>query len=310
MKKIKKKPDYKPHISLPNISIQFRLQLKSANADLEELNKKLKVLNELKTNFFTNVSHELRTPLALTLGPVEKLLSQKDFSNYYGRDLRVIQQNARIMLKHVNNLLDLSKLELGKMQMNYAEIDLAHLVRVTSSFFESLAGEKDIYYNIEVPDSLYMQADSEKIVRVLINLLSNAFKFTPNEGTISCILTKEKSNAILKLIDSGPGIKSELKDTLFKRFKAAERGLTKHLGSTGHGLPIVKEIIELHNGIIEGENSREGGAIFSFTIPLTAPEGTIIQGSRIVVEDEIKNIVESFDILNTETYDEDDNINV
>lgn len=275
-------------------------QLKSANDELEELNKKLKELDELKTTFFTNVSHELRTPLALIMGPVEKLLSQNDFPGYHERDLRVIQQNARVLLKHVNNLLDLSKLEVGKMEINYAEIDIAHLVKVTASYFESLAHDKKISFNSDVPESLSVQADPEKIERVLINLLSNAFKFTPDNGKINCVLSLQDSSVKFMVEDSGPGVRPELKNVIFERYSQSDKGLTRHLGSTGLGLSIVKEFIELHNGKIEVENNDIGGAIFSFTIPLTAPDGTIIQGKMIVNEDKVIDNIESYQILRTE----------
>jgi signal transduction histidine kinase len=282
--------------------VQLRTsELKKANEELEELNKKLKELDELKTNFFTNVSHELRTPLALIMGPVEKLLSQKEFSHKAEKDLRVIQQNARILLKQVNNLLDLSRLEAGKMEIDYTEVNLAKLVRVIASYFETMALEKGIILKVNAPDSLFVQADPDKIERVIINLLSNAFKFTPERGIINCLLTTENSNVLFKIEDSGPGVKPELQKAIFSRYSKTDKGLSRHLGSTGLGLSIVKEFIELHRGKIEVKNKETGGAVFSFSIPLTAPERTIIQGTMIIKEEEVKDYVESLDVLKKES---------
>ncbi|RPI66662.1 MAG: HAMP domain-containing protein, partial [Ignavibacteriales bacterium] len=272
-------------------------ELRKANENLEELNEKLKELDKLKTNFFTNVSHELRTPLALIMGPVEKLLSQKDLSKNEEKDLRIIQQNARILLKQVNNLLDLSKLEVGKMELEYSDLDLANLVRVIASYFEAMAIEKKITLKVSLPDTLPVQADADKIERVLINLLSNAFKFTPENGRIECGLSLDNSAVTFFVKDSGPGVKPEFQKEIFVKYKKADKGLIRHLGSTGLGLSIVKEFIELHKGSIRVKNNEKAGATFSFKIPLNAPAGTILHGRMIINETEIKDEVESYEIL-------------
>ncbi|RPI76273.1 MAG: response regulator, partial [Ignavibacteriales bacterium] len=272
-------------------------ELRKANENLEELNEKLKELDKLKTNFFTNVSHELRTPLALIMGPVEKLLSQKDLSKNEEKDLRIIQQNARILLKQVNNLLDLSKLEVGKMELEYSDLDLANLVRVIASYFEAMAIEKKITLKVSLPDTLPVQADADKIERVLINLLSNAFKFTPENGRIECGLSLDNSAVTFFVKDSGPGVKPEFQKEIFVKYKKADKGLIRHLGSTGLGLSIVKEFIELHKGSIRVKNNEKAGATFSFKIPVNAPAGTILHGRMIINETEIKDVVESYEIL-------------
>jgi signal transduction histidine kinase len=252
-------------------------QLSSANKELEELNQKLTDIDQVKTNFFTNVSHELRTPLALILGPAEKLLSSRDVNSSEGKELRVIQQNAGILLKHVNDLLDLSKLEVGKMTLNYSEFDFASCVKIAGSFFDSLAAEQNITLNISAPADLKVAADLEKTERILMNLLSNAFKFTPKNGSISCKVYKSNENmAFFEIQDSGPGVSPEIIETLFERFSGGFYSLDKNVGSSGLGLSIVKQFIEMHNGSIEAFNSNGGGAVFRFSIPVDAPKDAVV----------------------------------
>jgi len=266
--------DSKEH--LENKVHERTMLLKKANAELEDLNRKLQDLDRVKTNFFTNVSHELRTPLTLILGPVEKLISSSRITEENKRDLFVIQQNARILLKHVNNLLDLSRIEVGEMKLDYANMNLTSNIKLIASYFESLALKQNIKFELNLPERLSVQADPEKIERIMINLLSNAFKYTPNGGKITCTLSGNENNAIIEIKDTGPGIDKELLNSIFNRYQIAQKGLKRTIGSTGLGLSIVKEFVDLHNGHIEVYNADEGGAVFRLSIPVSAPEGVVI----------------------------------
>jgi signal transduction histidine kinase len=282
--------------------------LKNANEELEKLNKKLKELDETKTDFFTNISHELRTPLALILGPVEKMLSGNDISNFYKEDLKIIQQNARMLLKHVNNLLDLSKLEAGKLKLNYTYFDLSQMVNITASYFETFAKEQNINLKIHCNKSLSVQGDPEKIERVLINLFSNAFKFTPSNRSIICSLSEVENKAVFKIQDSGPGIKPELQNTIFNRFDQTNKGLNMRLGGSGLGLSIVKEFIELHHGNVSTVNASEGGAIFTFSIPLQSQTAIKIHDEINYNIENAKNNLNDVEILRTEREKESNKI--
>jgi signal transduction histidine kinase len=136
------------------LSEERRLHLETANQELAALYDKLKELDHLKTQFFANVSHELRTPLALILGPTEKLLTTGELNEEQRDDLEVVERNARLLLKQVNDLLDVSKLEAGKMDINYAEVDLTQLVRLTAANFDGLAQERQISFAIETPEAV------------------------------------------------------------------------------------------------------------------------------------------------------------
>jgi signal transduction histidine kinase len=188
------------------LSEQRRVELETKNRELEALSARLREADELKTRFFANVSHELRTPLSLILGPVDRLLSTEGLSADGRRDLQVVDRNARLLLRHVNALLDAAKLEAGAMVPAYADADLAALVRLGASNFDSLARERGITFHVEAPAALTARVDADKLERVLINLLSNAFKFTPVKGRVSCVLEGQDGRARLIVEDTGPGV--------------------------------------------------------------------------------------------------------
>ncbi len=252
-------------------------QLQGANEKITGLYAKTRELDELKTQFFANVSHELRTPLALILGPVVKRLAAGDLGDEERRDLQVVERNARLLHRHVSDLLDIAKLEAGKMDMRYARIDLVRMVRFLASHFEALAEEKRIRYTVEAPDGLPAEIDAEKCQRILINLLSNAFKFTPVDGAVVLSLRAEGKHAVLRVRDDGPGVPVAMREVIFERFRQGEGGAARRFGGTGLGLAIAKEFIDLHGGAIEVGDAPGHGAIFTVTLPLTAPEGTEFQ---------------------------------
>ncbi len=254
------------------LSEERRQQIVEANRELAAAPEQLRELNQLKSQFFANVSHELRTPLTLILGPVRKLQSSGALSEGQRRDLEVVDRNARILLKHVNDLLDASKLEAGKMAVEYAEVDLARQVTLAASYFETLAAERQISYSINTPQSLPAQVDPEKLQRVLLNLLSNAFKFTPDGGSVNLSLRVEGELGLIEVADSGPGVEPELREAVFERFRQGEGGSTRRFGGTGLGLAIAREFVELHSGEISVGDAPQGGARFLIELPLTAPE--------------------------------------
>jgi len=256
--------------------------------ELQRLNKELKAAkeaaeeaNKVKTQFFANVSHELRTPLALILGPVEKMLSDPtNLTDAQVHDLEVVRRNGAILLKHVNDLLDFSKLDAGKMAAAFAEVDLANLVRLVAGHFEALASQRQITYKIDAPPQLWGEADPEKIERILLNLLSNAFKFVPVGGAVECSLkASEGGQAIFCVQNSGQSVRPELRQAIFERFRQGDGATERQFGGTGLGLSIAKEFVLLHDGAIGVTDVPGGGARFWFEIPLKAPAGTNVRKS-------------------------------
>lgn len=251
------------------ISKERRIKLESTHAELAELYTQ----DRLKTQFFANISHELRTPLTLVLGPAQRLLESDRLTTNERQNLETIDRNARLLLKHVNDLLDLSKIEAGKMTANAVETDLAQLVRFSAAHFELFATERQIAYPVETAESAPARIDPEKIQRVLLNLLSNAFKFTPTGGKVRCFLRIEEGDARLSVQDSGPGVRPELRQVIFEPFRQGDESETRRFGGTGLGLSIANEFVSLHGGKITIGDAPIGGAQFDITLPLVASPG-------------------------------------
>ena len=258
-------------------SQQYKLELEKSHAELESLYARLKGLDELKSRLFANVSHELRTPLALILGPADKMLARSDLPLEQRRDVEVMQRNARTLLKHVNDLLDLAKLESGKMEMRCLDSDLAKLFRTTSAHFDGIAYDRQIEFVVEAPPSLPVWIDPEKMERVLLNLLSNAFKFTPDAGKIRFVLEAVDDRVLVTIRDSGPGVPTEMREAIFDRFCQVESAETRRFDGAGLGLAIAKEFVELHEGAIAAGDAPEGGAMFVVNLPRLAVRGEFAQ---------------------------------
>ena len=248
--------------------------LKEANEELATLYARLQELDRLKTNFFANVSHELRTPLTLILAPAERVLADLSPDDPHRHELEVILRNARVLLGHVNDLLETSKIEAAKLDLDYSELDLGHLVRLVANNFETLALDRSITFTVRTPDhAVPAQGDPTRLQQVLLNLLSNAFKFTPPDGTIRVELRDAPGGdtAQLEVADSGPGIEPERRSEVFERFHQLDGSSKRKMGGTGLGLHIARELVDLHGGSLGVGDAPEGGALFVVELPRAAP---------------------------------------
>jgi signal transduction histidine kinase len=253
-------------------------KLKEANAELVALYARAKELEQLKTDFFANISHELRTPLTLILGPAQRLLADADLAAEWRESVELIARNARALLKHVNDLLDVSRLDAKKLALHYARVDVAELVWRTAANFEAIASERAVTFGVDVAGPLVVEIDADRVQRVLVNLLSNALKFTPPGGTIRCSLRAHDDGTFtIEVADSGRGIAREDRDAAFERFRQVSSGPTRAFGGTGLGLAIVRDLVELHRGTVHIEDAPEGGALFLVKIPSSAPETATVQ---------------------------------
>jgi signal transduction histidine kinase len=252
----------------------FALEL--AVNDLESMYQKTLQLDQLKTNFFANVSHELRTPLTLVLGPLQHLLLDGSLSREQRSELELAARNARSLLSHVNNLLDIAKLDAGKLEPRFADIDLSELVRSVTASFNSLARERRIDFAVATPTKQRAEVDVDKVQRVLLNLLSNAFKNAPDGGVVHVLLRPSSpapgAEAVeLVVSDSGPGVPEHEREQIFERFAQGESASQRPVGGTGLGLSIVREFVQLHGGSVEVSRADEGGARFRVELPLHVP---------------------------------------
>jgi|GEM_PF-563980 len=244
--------------------------------ELQQLLERVRELDGIKSEFFANVSHELRTPLTLILGPIEKLLRDASrLNDDERRDLEVVKRNAATLLKHVNDLLDVAKLDADKMSISYAAMDLSRLVRLVASHFDALAPERGISFHVDTAAAMPAQIDPDKVERIVLNLLSNAFKFTPAGGRVRVSVTEanDGKDALIAVQDSGPGVRQEDRELIFQRFRQSDGGAARAFGGTGLGLSIARDFVHLHGGTIGVTEAPGGGALFQVLLPLHAPAG-------------------------------------
>lgn len=251
-------------------------RLRAANADLALRCERAQEMDALKTRFFANISHELRTPLTLLLGPLERLLDATPEGDDSRPALGAMLRNARLLHLHVDDMLDLSRVDAGAMQMRYAKADLSALTRTTCAYFDTLAVQRGMRYEVQAPLRQDAQVDTDKYRRILLNLLSNAFKFTPDGGSVSVTLERQGDDALLSVSDNGPGVPEHLRAAVFERYRQSGEGERGLHGGSGLGLAIVKEFAELHGGVASVTQGAEGGALFLVRLPLAAPSGVTV----------------------------------
>jgi signal transduction histidine kinase/ligand-binding sensor domain-containing protein/DNA-binding response OmpR family regulator len=229
-----------------------RQRLKQKLAMELEHAEKLEEISKMKSNFFANISHEFRTPLTLIKGPAEKIIS-KTSDTSIKNDAALIKRNSDRLLQLINQLLDLSKFDAGKLKLEAALGNIVSFVKGVALSFESLSESKDILLKIKSEkEFIEMYFDKDKMMKILSNLLSNAFKFTPNGGQVSISITEEQNKfVVIRIKDSGIGIPDDELPKLFDRFYQVDSSHTKEFGGTGIGLAIVKEMIDLHHGSID-----------------------------------------------------------
>ncbi|HEX6575967.1 MAG TPA: ATP-binding protein [Gemmatimonadaceae bacterium] len=247
--------------------------LAEKNAQLEIQADQLQELDRAKTRFFSNVSHELRTPLTLTIGPLEEARSQIADSASHGvvSRLDVALRNARRLYRLVNQILDVSKLEAGGTKLRAQETDLVKFVRGIASAFAGVAERKRITFRVDAgPGSQAVWFDHDALEKVIANLFSNAFKFTPDGGGIlvSVEIPDAFGMASIKVSDSGPGIPPEHLPHIFDRFYQVDETNTRAQPGTGIGLALARELSELHGGSITVTSEPGGGATFTVSLPL------------------------------------------
>ncbi|MCR8557210.1 response regulator [Mucilaginibacter sp. BJC16-A38] len=236
--------------------------------------KRMQELDHLKTKFLTNVSHEFRTPLSLIMAPVDKMLTRADQEQK--QQLNMIGKNARRLLNLVNQLLDFRKMEVQELKLHSRTGDIVKFIKEISLSFTDIAEEKEIGFIFDTAvDSLFTSFDHDKIERILFNLISNAFKFTPAGGHVSVLLNVAESNQDgndvfleIKVIDTGIGVPFEKQDKIFERFFQHDVPESMINQGSGIGLAITREFVKMHGGEIMVESEPDHGSCFMFKLPL------------------------------------------
>ncbi len=283
--------------------------LMSQNRLLAEERDKQKTLNEQlqdatqsKLSFFTNVSHDLRTPLTLIAEPVSQLVGADNLTPQQHTLVKIADKNVRILLRLINQILDFRKYENGKLNLNLTEIDFRQIIKDWMEAFYAVARKRDIKLSLVEPASdspLPLAIDVEKIERVFFNILSNSFKYTPDNGSITVSYDYNEHNVTFKVSDTGEGIDERELDNIFDRFYQVDRINPK---GSGIGLFLSKAFVELHGGTISVESSLGKGSVFAVTLP-------VVHNSRSIVVPEKstdrQDVWAELDIVNTSiTFDE------
>ena len=239
---------------------------------IEEDARRNEELNQMKFRFFTNVSHELRTPLTLILSPLESLMKDVQDEQTAGK-LKMIHRNALRLLNLVNQLLDFRKNEMVGSHLHLSEGDIVSFVQNICNSFLMLSEKKGVHLTFHSSvDSLNMAFDVDKIGKIVMNLLSNAFKFTPNGGLVTVslgLLDGQPDMLEIKVADTGIGIKDEDKEHVFDRFYQVEHSEEQHASTgSGIGLSLVRDFVSLHGGTVQVVDNAGGGSIFVVKLPV------------------------------------------
>jgi signal transduction histidine kinase/DNA-binding response OmpR family regulator/ligand-binding sensor domain-containing protein len=274
------------------VNAGYRIRLRQVHLqqemEMEHFQREhLAELDRLKSRFFANISHEFRTPLTLILGPLEKLRFRfPDEESQIA--LGMMKRNAHQLLRLVNQLLDLSKLEAGGMKLQACRANIVPVVNGVAYSFESSAGMRKIHLRVSTEqDEIQVFFDRDKLEKILTNLLSNAFKFTPDGGNVVVTLTPSPSLQMgkgdrggdgssgigggfleISVSDSGIGISEDKLPHIFDRFYQVDDSTTREQGGTGIGLALVKELVELHHGTIRVTSQPGVGTEFTVSLPL------------------------------------------
>jgi len=242
-------------------------------------------LTQSKLQFFTNISHEFRTPITLIVGPLEKMLANGQLNIHQQQALNVVLKNAHRLLQLVNQIMDLRKVENNKMQLQVENDDLGQFLANVTQSFNDYAESKGVNLKFDnLTDSSITWFDHDKIDKVMFNLLSNAFKFTPQHGSINVRLNKHSDKFEIIVADTGKGIPASDLDRIFERFYQVESNSNLQRTGTGVGLALVKGLVESHHGSISVMSELGKGTIFTILIP--ADEAAYSESERIDSKDD------------------------
>ncbi|SDK98468.1 Signal transduction histidine kinase [Catalinimonas alkaloidigena] len=241
--------------------------------------EKLMEVDHMKTRFFTNISHEFRTPLTLILGPLQKKLAQMTPDHADRNEVQMMHRNAQRLLQLINQLLDISKLEAGNVKLEPTEGDLLGFLKSIVYSFSSLAEGKRVELLFEsTREQLYAYFDRDKVEKIVSNLVSNAFKFTPEGGRVEIRVRtvgqtlNDREMVEIVVADTGIGIPADRVEKIFDRFYQVDGSHTREQEGTGIGLALTRELVALHGGVISADSELGKGSRFTVRLPLQLQE--------------------------------------
>ena len=267
------------------------MELRTSQAALREREAQAQAADHAKDEFLATLSHELRTPLNTILGWVTMLRSGSVRTERQPHALAVIERNARLQSELIEDLLDISRIVMGKVRLRLRPVAITPIVSAAVESLRPSAEAKEIQLQAPSPaDTLAIRADPERVQQIVWNLVSNAIKFTPAGGRIDVVLAKDNQNVQLTVRDSGIGIAPEFLPHVFERFRQADSSATRPHSGLGLGLAIVRHLVELHGGSIEAfSEGRDRGSSFVIHFPL-APVTSVDAPAALVVRDVVPSM--------------------
>lgn len=248
-----------------------------------------KQLTNMKLRFFTDISHELRTPLTLIEGPIEEVLEQEKLSPEGLENMQVAKRNTERMLQLINQLLDFRKIQNNKMKLYIEQVDIVSLAHKAYSDFVGMAHQSEIDFRFVAPqEEIKIYTDVDKVEKVVFNLLSNAFKYTPKGKSISLIVEMQADNVLIRVKDEGKGIDIGKLSKLFDRFETL--GSERSAVSTGIGLSLVHNLVEMMHGKIEVDTALGQGSTFTVSLPLRAEAYRNDQNVEFILDDGSRDV--------------------
>jgi signal transduction histidine kinase len=254
----------------------LRFELDQSRTTLEQTNQKLVELDQIKSRFFANISHELRTPLTLLLAPLETLL--QNYGSRFDEDARellvIMQSNGMRLLKLINDLLDLVRLESGKMEVKQEPVAIEAFLKGLGNAVRKTAEDRGIRLRTSVdPELSTVLTDGDKLEKILLNLLFNALKFTAAGGAVQLSAARENGHMLLTVSDTGIGISEEKLPFVFDRFWQGDTSSQRRYQGVGIGLALVKELVEIQGGAVSVASAVGKGTEFSVRLPYVAVNG-------------------------------------
>ena len=305
---------------LQNQSNELRMgseELNEQNLELQMQRRQVEEANRLKSEFLSNMSHELRTPLNSinALSKVLMIQSSEKLSEDENKYLEIIERNGKRLLSLINDILDLSKIEAGKMEVDLHKFALKPSIELITENLKSLASEKGIQLNLDIADNIaVIESDENKLHQVVTNIIGNAIKFT-KEGEVNVTVFTENGNAIIKVQDTGIGMNAGILPYIFKEFRQEDGSTSRSFEGTGLGLAIANKLIHALNGEIKVASTRGIGSTFTIILPIKShlEESTVLENFNtsfrspkkkliLVVDDDVKSVQKISKRLNDEGY--------
>ncbi|MFT6269015.1 MAG: signal transduction histidine kinase/ligand-binding sensor domain-containing protein [Alphaproteobacteria bacterium] len=251
--------------------IELERQVSKKTADIAQESKKLAVANQIKTQFLANMSHEIRTPLTTVIGQAEAIICREVKKEDIYQEVGIIHDSSLYLLALLNDILDLTKIEENKFELDYTSQDLHGLLTNINSMFSMQAKVKGLSFNLieRLPTPYIVSIDGLRLKQILINLLSNALKFTP-KGFVSLEIVLEDKNLVFNVKDSGIGINHDQLEQIFNSFTQGDSSIGRRFGGSGLGLHLSNQLAVLMRGSISVQSEVDKGSVFSFSMPVPA----------------------------------------